>query len=157
MRVTGKAMLDGFLVTLAALVGPAAAAAPSRTLVQCSWHAQNQNPFSDARGTQRGSVRCSDPLGKGGYRSRYRDTIMFTTPLTSSQKGSSNLVFKSGTVRGTYALRPGVFSGKTHYHGTFHITGGTGEFKHARGTLHMTCTVHVPEQACTASGPVSGI
>jgi hypothetical protein len=104
-----------------------------------------------------GSVRCGHPFGKGSYHGRYRDNVT-PSPLTGSEAGSSKLSFKAGTVRGSYTIGQAPISGTAPYHGTFHMTGGTGRFKHVRGTLNMTCAHRIPPLTdCTLSGPVSGI
>ena len=154
MRATRKVMLLGLLTAVASVIGQASAASPAATSVQCAWHARTKGPYR-YKGTLAGSVRCSRPFGKGSYNERYRDNI---TPPTGSETGSSKLSFKAGTVRGTYMLPPAMISGTAHYPGTFRITGGSRQFKHVSGTLHMNC-LHIvpPTEDCTASGTVTGI
>ena len=156
MRAITKVVLAGVLGAIVSVAGLASAASTRGTSISCSWHAQNQGPWQ-AHGTQRGSVKCSRPLGNGDYRARYRDTFKPTRPLTASQSGSSKLTLERGTVRGTYKLAAAKLRKGNRYRGTFHITGGTGKFRNASGTLQLICTVHVPKQACTVSGPVTGI
>jgi hypothetical protein len=109
------------------------------------------------RGALLGSVSCGRPLGKGSYHGQYRDNVT-TSPFTGSETGTSKLSFKAGTVRGTYMVDRAPIAGTAPFHGTLHVTGGTGRFKHASGTLKITCVHHVPPLTdCTVSGPVTGI
>ena len=157
MRAIKAVVLLGFLTVLACVIGQAAAASAATTSVRCSLHAQLKTGQLSEKGALVGSVTCGHPFGNGGYHGRYRDKVI-PSPLSASEAGSSNLSFNAGTVRGTYVIGQAPLSGTAPYHGTFHIIGGTGRFKHVSGTLKMTCAHHAPPlTACTVSGPASGI
>jgi hypothetical protein len=120
-------------------------------------HTQLKTGQISDKGALVGSVTCGHAFGKGSYHGRYRDSVT-PSPLTGSETGSSKLSFRAGTVRGAYTIRRAPISGTAPYRGTFHMTGGTGRFKHVSGTLNMTCAHRIPPLAdCTVSGPVSGI
>jgi hypothetical protein len=153
MRAAERLIFAGLLTVVMSVVGQASAATPAGTSVQCSWQAEAQGVAYRYEGTMLGSVKCSRPFGHGRYHSRYEAKI--TLP-TVSEAGSSKLSFKTGTVRGNYQIS-GTWSGLTHYPGKFHIMGGTGQFRHLAGTLRISCIVHVPFEACNASGTVTGI
>lgn len=156
MRATWRVVLVGLLAAVASVVGQASAASSAATSVRCSLHAHLRSGLSD-RGALVGSVGCGHRFGKGRYHGRYRDHVE-PFSVTGSETGSSKLSFKAGTVRGTYALPPAPISGTAAFHGTFHITGGTGRFKRVSGTLTMTCAHRIPLLTnCTLSGPVTGI
>ena len=125
--------------------------------MRCSLHAQLKTGQISNKGALVGSVTCGHPFGKGGYHGHYRDYVI-PSPLTGSEAGSSKLSFKAGIVRATYTIGQARLSGTAPYHGTFHISGGTGRFKHVSGTLKMTCAHRIPPLTdCTVSGPLSGI
>ena len=146
-----------FLTAFASVIGQAAAASPPTTSVRCSLHAQLKTGQLSDKGALVGSVKCGRPFGKGSYHGRYRDSVT-PSPLTGSETGSSKLSFKAGTVRGTYTIGRAPIPGTAPYHGTFHVTGGTGRFNHVRATLKMTCAHRIPPLTdCTVFGPVSGI
>jgi hypothetical protein len=157
MRATRKVVLLGVLAAAVSVVGQASAASSAATSVRCSLHASLKSGQISAQGALIGTVRCGDPLGKGSYHGRYRDLVV-PSPLSGSETGSSRLSFKAGTVRGTYKIGQALISGNAPYHGTFHVTGGTGRFKHVSGTLRMTCAHWIPPLTdCAVSGPVTGI
>ena len=156
MRAIKLVALLGFLTAAASVTGLASAAGSATTSVRCSVRAQLTAPLAET-GALVGSVTCGHPFGKGRYHGRYRDKVN-PSPVTASETGSSKLSFKAGTVRGTYTLRQAPISGTAPYHGTFHITGGTGRLKHVTGTLDMTCAHRIPPLTrCTMSGSVSGV
>lgn len=155
MRAIKAVALLGLLTAAASVIGAASAAGSATTPVRCSLRAQLTAPLAET-GALVGSVTCGHRFGKGRYHGRYRDNVAHWP--TASETGSSKLSFKAGSVRGTYTLGPALASGLAPYHGTFHITGGTGRLKHVTGTLDMTCAHRIPPLTrCTMSGSVSGI
>jgi hypothetical protein len=148
-------VLVGLLAAVASVIGQASAASPAATSLRCSLQAQLKSGQISVKGTLVGSVTCGHPFGKGSYHGRYRDSVE-PSPFTGSETGSSTFAFKAGIVRGTYTIPQAPISGTAPYHGTFHITGGTGRFRHASGTLKLTCTHRIPPLTnCTVSGPVT--
>jgi len=151
---TRKVVLVAVLTAVASVVGPASAAAPAGISVQCSWHAPTQGSHYSVDGTRAGPITCGTPLGTGRYRARYRDRL---TPPTASEAASPRLSFQTGTVHGSFRVS-GTFSSQPyHYHGTFHTSGGTGQFKHVAGTLQVSCTIRTTDETCRASGRLAGI
>jgi hypothetical protein len=120
-------------------------------------HAVLANGQISNEGALIGSVRCGQPFGKGSYHGRYRDKVN-PWPFIGSETGSSKLSFKAGTVRGTYTLPPSPVFATAPFQGSFHITRGTGRFRHLSGTLNMICVHDIPPLThCTLLGPVTGI
>ncbi len=157
MRTSRTVGLLGLLAAAGSMIGQASAASPATTYVRCSLHAHVASGQLNNHGAQRGSVRCGRPLGKGSYHGQYRDFIT-PSPFTGGETGSSRLSFESGTLRGTYAVDRTLIASNTPFRGTLHITGGTGRFTHASGTLKMTCLHRIPPlTSCIVSGPVSGL
>src|SRR5437763_16108165 len=157
MRATRKVVLLGLPAAVALLIGQASAASPAATPVRCSLHAQLKNGQISDRGALVGSLTCGQPFGKGSYHGRYRDHVA-PSPFAGSETGSSKLSFQAGTVHGSYTLPTARIAGTAPFHATFRMAGGTGPFKHVRGTLKMTCKHRIPPLTdCTLSGPVSGI
>jgi hypothetical protein len=156
IRATRIVMVLG-LAAAASFIGQASAASRTVSAVRCSLRASLKSGNLSSTGILVGSVSCGHPLGQGSYHGRYRDYVV-PWPFTGSETGSSKLSFDTGTVRATYKIAQAPISGTAPYHGTFHITGGTGRFKHASGTLRMTCSHRIPPLTdCTVRGPVSGI
>lgn len=156
VRPTKSVVFLALLTAAAYAVGQASAASPAKTFLRCSVHAHMTAGISTS-GTYVGSVRCGHRFGEGGYHGRYREKVE-PTPVIALETGSSKLSLKVGTVRGTYLLGPAPISGTEPFHGTFHITGGTGRFKHLNGTLNVTCAHRIPPLTdCTLSGSVTGI
>jgi len=156
MRGIGWVLLLGVLTLTASVAGYASAASPPAASVRCSWHGHITSRGYRYRGALVGAVRCGSRFGKGVYRGRYEDNVR--EPTAATETGSTKLSFKTGTVRGTYMLGPATIAGTARYHGTFHITAGSGRFRHVSGTLLMTCAHRVPPTvACTISGPVAGL
>lgn len=157
VRATRKVVLFGVLAAIVSVIGQASAASPAATSVRCSLHTHLKNGQISDTGAVVGSVTCGHPFGKGSYHGRYRDNVN-PYPFIGSESGSSRLAFKAGIVRGTYKVGPASVSGTAPFHGTFHMTGGTGRFKHVAGTLKMTCTHEIPPITdCTFSGPATGV
>lgn len=156
MRAARKVVLVGLLAVVACAIGQASAASSATTSVRCSLNAHLKSGLSD-RGALAGSVGCGHRFGKGSYQGRYREHVE-PSSLTGGETGSSKFSFNAGTVRGTYVLPPAPIAGTAAFHGTFHISGGTGRFKHVSGTLTMTCAHRIPLLTrCALSGPVTGI
>jgi hypothetical protein len=156
MRTTRTVVLLGLLTAVASVIGQASAASPASSPVRCSLRAYVANGQISNQGAMVGSISCGRPFGKGSYHGRYRDHVM-PSPFIGSETGSSKLSFKAGTVRGTYTIDRAPIAGTAPFHGTFHVTGGTGRFRHVGGTLSMTCVHHVPPLTdCTVSGPLTG-
>jgi len=157
MRAVRVLVLPGLLMAAAATIGQASAASPAANLARCSVHAYVKDGQLSDTGALVGSVKCDHPFGNGTYYGRYRDAVTLS-PVAGSETGSSKLSFKAGTVRGTYEIDRGAISGLARWHGTFHVTGGTGRFKHVSGTLNMTCAHRIPPLTdCEMSGPISGL
>jgi hypothetical protein len=157
MPATRKVVLFGVLAAVTSVIGQASAASPATTAVRCSWHTYLKNGQISDRGTIVGSVSCGDRFGKGSYNGRYRNKVN-PYPFIGSETGSSRLTFMAGSVRGTYKVGPTAISGTAPYRGMFHITGGTGKFRHISGTLRLTCTHSIPPITdCTVAGPATGV
>jgi hypothetical protein len=155
MRTIRRTVALGVLTAAASVIGSASAATHA-TSVKCSWRAHIEGGIYHYRGAVVGTVTCSHPFGAGGYRERYQDNLL--PPTAASETGSSKLSLAAGVVRGTYELSRATAAGTARYQGTLHVTGGSGNFVHVRGTLHMSCAHIVPPtDNCTASGTVTGL
>jgi hypothetical protein len=131
-----------------AVVGPAGAGQPSKTKIECTVHLAAQTTFPpppNQRATDYGQVTCNGPFGFG---SRY-DT--FVDHPQSQTEGFANLdfndFFNTGRIDGTWLVKYVATpqpdgSVAVDYKITVKFKGGTGAFKHAKGsgtgTGHMT-------------------
>jgi hypothetical protein len=157
MRTPKKIAVAGLLAAVPFVVGQASAATQAATSMHCSLHAQLKSGQISEQGVLIGSVSCGQPFGKGSYDGRYRDHVN-PSPFTGGETGSSKFSLKAGSVLGRYAVSQAPIAGTAPWRGKFHITGGSGQFKHARGTLNMTCAHWIPALTdCTLSGPVRGV
>jgi hypothetical protein len=128
------------LVLAVALVaaGPSAAAKKGKpkkftcTLALTDVSAPTSATFEDF-----GAAHCSKVFGTGIQHDTGATTLTSTT--TASSTGTFKDFFDTGTIHGTFTIR-GTLTGATAvtYIGTGTITGGTGAFKHVRGTATFT-------------------
>lgn len=151
MSLVRKVLLAGLVGAVTMVVAQASAATDGGRFVRCSWRVSDGYPYR-GQGTQVGHTTCAKPLGNGHYHGTYKDTV---DPPTAGETTSLRVSFKAGTVYGNYELS-GVLD-TTRYHGTLTITGGTRRFRHATGTLQMSCVATVPIIRCKASGTLTGI
>ena len=106
-----------------------------------------------------GFVQCDRPLGDGVH---YGSAIA-TPTATNAATGTIAVTFKNYYDRGTLSGKiAGTFTATSDtditYAGTVTITGGTGKFKHVRGSGTIRCTtsdrgVH---RACTVTSKLTG-
>jgi hypothetical protein len=154
MRGTTKVVLLALSVAIASVAAQASAAGHGPTDVRCSWQAATQSTWFSVDGSRAGPVKCSAPFGTGRYRASYQDRV---TPPTASETARPILSFQTGTVAGRFRIS-GTFSPRPyHYHGSFRISGGTGQYEHLTGTLHMSCTIRTTQETCRATGSLTGI
>jgi hypothetical protein len=64
-------------------------------------------------------------------------------------------VFPTGALLGASRVS-GDFQAQ-RYRGVFRVTGGTGRFAHATGTLRLRCTIRTTKETCHVSGTLAGI
>jgi hypothetical protein len=145
---TVAALVTAGAIAAAAVAGPAGAGQAHQTKIKCTVHLAAQASFPpppNQQTTDFGQVTCNGPFGFG---SRY-DT--FVDHPQSQTEGFANLKFKDyfdrGRIDGTWLVR---YVATPHENGppdvnytiTVKFKGGTGAFKHARGsgtgTGHMT-------------------
>ena len=143
--------LAGLLSAATMVVGQASASTDAGRFVRCSWVVSDGYPYR-SQGTQVGPVTCGKPLGKGRYHGKYKDTA---NPPMAAETTAVKLSLKAGTVRGRYRLSGDLVTGK--YHGVLTVTGGTRRFRHATGTMQLSCSTAIPVVSCRASGSLAGI
>lgn len=141
------------LMASAALAVGSGAGASAQTVMQvtCTLGLFAQGPPNPS-GIQFGLVECPAPFGNGVHYDTY--TVMPTGPGHGTVAGSFKNYFDRGTRSGTFALTFAATSPTNiAYTGTVTYTGGTGRFKHLRGSgaiectttdggAHKSCTVH---------------
>ena len=151
MSLVRKALLAGMVGAVTMVVAQASAVTEGGRFVRCSWRVSDGYPYR-GHGRQVGHAACGKPLGKGRYHGKYKDTV--NSPM-AGEAASVTLSFKAGRVHGRYRVT-GILA-STKYHGTLTISGGTGRFRHAAGTMQLRCTATVPIVTCRASGTLTGI
>jgi hypothetical protein len=111
-----------------------------------------------ASGEDFGTVACTPVFGKGVQHDTI--TVTPTSQTTATGTGPFKAFFDTGTIHGTTKLAAGAPSGGVvTYTGTLKFTGGTGAYKHVRGSGTSECSspdggTHT---ACTSKGTVTGI
>jgi hypothetical protein len=119
--------------------------------VRCTWRTVVTDRWFSVQGTRAGTLSCRAPLGAGRFTARYSDHV---DPPTASETATPQLVFPTGVLHGSSHVS-GVFQAQ-HYRGVFRVTGGTGRFSHAAGTLQLRCTIRTTDETCHASGTLRG-
>jgi len=154
-RVIRSAVIAGATLAVGC-AGGASAQSAQPTPLTCTLELFAQGPPSPTGGIQFGLVACPRPLGMGVH---YSTTMV--TP-TSPGHGTVAVHFKNffdrGTRSGTAALTFAATSPTNiTYTGTVTFTGGTGKFKHLRGsgTIQCTSTDAGAHKTCTVNATVT--
>lgn len=103
-------------------------------------------------------MRCPKPFGKGLHFNEY--TVTPAAPASGTAAGSFKNFYDRGTMRGSFALTfSATAPGAVTYAGTVTYTGGTGKFKHVRGsgTIRCTTTDGGAQKTCTVNSELTGI
>jgi len=137
-RVGLGAIVCGIAVLAVGLLAPGAPTAAAKKkkgrTVSCTIHLQTQSfPTASAPGEDFGFVDCSGPFGSGVQYDTF--TLMPETATTGTAELKFKAFFDTGTVSGVWNADY-EFTSETE--GTFvqtvTWTGGTGAFKHVKGT-----------------------
>jgi hypothetical protein len=133
VRIAGAALVAALLVANATAAGAGSSKKGTCTLQLQTLAAPG------ASGEDFGTVACDRRFGKG-VQHNPNVTVTPTSQTTGTATGPYKQFFDTGTVHGTfklaYTLAPP--SGVT-YTGTATISGGTGAYKHVRGSAKVTC------------------
>jgi hypothetical protein len=157
MTIRSGAMVVAVVLASAAAATAGIAATAKSTHVTCTYKLTSLVPPTATKGDDFGFVRCGRPLGRGAHHDRF--TNMPTLDTAGSSVGTFTDYFKTGTVHGRFKLTYAVAAdGTATYTGTFRDTGGTGSFKHVKGSGKLTGTspdgVH---STFRATGTLTGI
>ncbi|CAN5616675.1 hypothetical protein BH20ACT17_BH20ACT17_05900 [soil metagenome] len=153
-------ILSAALVATTALaLAPAGGAAKSNktTQLSCALELYAQG-MPNPSGIHFGFVKCPSPFGKGLHYSAY--TVTPTGMGTGTVAGTFKNYYNRGTTRGTVALTFAATSPKDiTYTGTVTYTGGTGRFKHVKGSGTIQCTSSDggARKACTVNSTLTGV
>jgi hypothetical protein len=127
------------LVAALVVVTATAAAAGSATKVTCTLQLQTL-AAPGASGEDFGTVDCGHVFGKGVQ----HDPLVTVTPAsatTGTATGSFKEFFDAGTIHGTFNLTYTVTPPTAvAYSGTAKISGGTGAYKHVKGSAKVVCS-----------------
>jgi len=86
-----------------------------------------------------GTVACDRVFGKGVEHDP-EVTLTPTTPTTGTGTGPYKQYFNKGTIRGKFTLAYTITPpAAATFTGTATISGGTGAYKHVRGSAKLTC------------------
>jgi hypothetical protein len=156
MRCTslGAALIAVLVVATASVAG---AGSPTHVKFTCAVHLQTL-AAPGASGEDFGTVACAPIFGKGVQHDTV--TVTPTSPTSGTGTGPFKAFFDTGTIRGTMRLTASATpAGLATYTGTIKISGGTGAYKHVRGSVKAHCSspdggTHT---TCTSKGTVTGI
>jgi hypothetical protein len=131
------AIAFAFVVTLVGVGGSAIAAPPTHKKAKCTLYLQTLAAPTATTGEAFGTSRCSGAFGNGVFHNTFTATP--TSATTGSVTGPFKLYYDTGTVHGTYKFKYSVSTtGTTTDTGTATIMGGTGAYKHTRGSGKLT-------------------
>ncbi len=151
---------SALLATAALAVGASSGASAHgkhQTNVTCSLALLAPGPPNPS-GIQFGFVACPRPFGKGLHYDAY--TVSPTSPGHGTIAGKFKNYFDRGTTKGTFALSFAATSPMNlAYTGTVTYTGGTGKFKHVKGSGTIQCTTSDggAHKACTVTSVLTGV
>ena len=129
---------------------PSAKPGAKGTKFSCTETSYSQS-YPSTSGFGFGLLKCSKSFGEGVQYSTFSESIIGTQVKVS---GTFKNFFDNGTVDGTYGLSGTLSSGPITTSGPLKITGGTGAYKHAKGSGKLTCTTNNGGKTytCTATG-----
>jgi len=107
---------------------------------------------------QFGFPSCPAPFGKGLHHSTI--TVTPSSPTSGAIAGRFKNYYNTGSVRGTVAMAFTATSpANVTYIGTVTYTGGTGAFKHVKGTGKISCTTTDggAHKSCTVDSKLTGM
>jgi hypothetical protein len=153
IRFAGAALVAAVAVAVTA----AGADSAKKVKVTCMLHLQTLAPSGIGR-VDFGTVACASVFGKGVQHDRL--TVVLTSQTTGIAIGPFKQFFDTGTIHGRMKLIASVASGGVvTYMGTGKVSGGTGAYKHVRGSAKMVC--RSPDggthTTCTSTARLTGI
>lgn len=149
-----------FVMAVALAAAPATAAPAKQkkvTAINCTLELYAQGAPTPS-GIHFGFPHCTKPLGKGLHFNEY--TVTPTGPGTGTVAARFKNFYDRGTMRGTAAMTfAATAPGAITYTGTLTYTGGTGKFKHVRGTGTIRCTTtdSGARKSCSVASRLTGI
>jgi hypothetical protein len=125
--------------TLIVATATAAGAGPAKNVeVTCTLQTQTLAP-PGASGEDFGTVDCPSAFGKGVQHDTL--TVTPTSPTTATVIGPFKQFFDTGTIHGTVKLTASATSeGVVTYRGVAKLSGGTGAYRHVKGSAKVECT-----------------
>lgn len=141
----------------AAPLGGASAKGDTVTKLTCAL-ALNAQGAPNPSGIHLGFAKCPRPFGKGLHYNAY--TVTPTGPGQGRIVATFKNYYNLGTARGRAALTFAATSPmNVTYTGTVTYTGGTGKFRHVRGTGAIECTTTDggAHKSCTVKSKLTGL
>lgn len=138
-RVRVRVSVIGSVGVLVGAISVAAVAAKSsakKLQLTCTATAYNVD-FPKLSGLAFGQLNCTKPFGAGVQQAHNTTTIVGSTVKVS---GSFKNFFNAGTNSGTLKLSGSVGPGALKVKGSVTVTGGTGAYKHIKGSGPVSCT-----------------
>ena len=136
LRGAGVIGCSAALVLAPSVDGVAAGPAAQRVKVRCAAKAYNV-AYPQLSGRALSVLRCSKPFGVGMQEAKNKTVVVGSTVHVS---GVFTNFFDDGTEHGKVRLSGTLGSGPIMVSGRVTVKGGTGAYKHIRGTGKVTCT-----------------
>lgn len=136
--MTGAGLIASLGAMMVAVGANGAAANPAgkTTKIRCTSTVYNVS-YPQLSGLSFGALKCSKPFGAGVQKGTSKASIVGTRVSVS---GTFKNFFTNGTNHGPIKLSGTVGSGAITASGSVNITGGTGAYRHTKGTGKATCT-----------------
>ena len=150
------ALLAGAGLAVAPL-GAASAQGGKVTKLDCTL-ALNAQGAPNPSGVHLGFAKCPRPFGQGLHHNSY--TVTPTGPGQGSIAATFKNYYNLGTARGRATMTFTATSPMNiTYQGTVRYTGGTGKFRHVRGsgTIECTTTDGGAHKSCTVKSKLTGL
>lgn len=151
--LTGLGLIAGFGALLGAVGVGGVAAQPTakRMNVHCTVRAYSVTNPQLSSGLVLGVEKCSQPFGDGVQQATSTTSIVGTQLNVTSRFKN---FFDNGTDQGTVKLSGKLGSGAITASGPVILTGGTGAYRHIKGTGRTSCTTTDAGKTynCTVNG-----
>ncbi len=156
-----KTMFGTALVAAVALAGGSAGGASAKhgkvTTLDCTLQLYAQGAPNPS-GIHFGFTHCPKPFGEGLHFNEY--TVTPTGPGTGAVAGTFKNFYDRGTTHGSVAMTfAATGPGAVTYTGTVTYTGGTGRYKHVRGsgTIQCATTDGGAHKTCSVTSRLTGV
>lgn len=135
IRFAGAALLATLVAATA--TATATATAGSAKKITCKVQLETVAAAGSTTRESLGTIACPSPFGKGRVHNSF--TLTPTSKTTGTVSGRFKHSYDRGTISGTFKLTFKAGATGLKSSGTSKIFGGTGAYKHAKGSAKIAC------------------